>query len=348
MLRLNGVTVRYGNTAAVDSVDLDVKDGERLSILGPSGSGKSTLLRAIAGLEPLSAGSIQWDGRDLADVPVHQRGFGLMFQDYVLFPHLDVAGNVRFGLDAQAVPRAEADQRVADVLGLVGLSGYDRRLSAQLSGGEQQRVALARALAPNPRLLMLDEPLGALDRSLRRSLLDELSDLFAGLRLPIVYVTHDHEEALAIGDRVAVMRAGRLEAVAPPRDLWLRPPTEFVARFLGLNNIIDAQVTAGRASTALGTFDLDTAGAATTAMRDGPFRLLIRPDALRLDPAGPISVRVVSTTFRGDHTLVRATTGDQDSTMTLEFQADQGPVPEVGREVRLAVAPAGLVLLPLT
>ncbi len=343
MLKLSGVTVRFGTRAAVDGVDLEVRDGERLSVLGPSGSGKSTLLRAIAGLEPLAAGQILWDGRDLAEVPVHRRGFGLMFQDYVLFPHLDVAGNVRFGLDGAGMARAQADARVAEVLELVGMRGFQHRLPAELSGGEQQRVALARALAPRPRLLMLDEPLGALDRSLRRRLLDELAHVFTGLGLPIVYVTHDHDEALAIGDRVAVMREGRLETVLPPRELWLRPPSEFVARFLGFTNIIDAEVTHGAATTALGIVTLAESSA------DGTYRLLIRPDAFRPQADGPIAGVVRSRIFRGDHTLLGVSVDvAANGGVELEVQADWSPMPEVGERVRLAVDPMGVVLLPLT
>jgi thiamine transport system ATP-binding protein len=317
VLGIDNVTVRFGATTAVDALSLEVHNGERLSVLGPSGSGKSTLLRAIAGLEPLAEGAISWDGQDLARVPVHRRRFGLMFQDYVLFPHLDVARNVRFGLEMADMPRSAADARVAETLELVGLTGFESRLPAELSGGEQQRVALARALAPRPRLLMLDEPLGALDRSLRRSLLDELSDLFSALKLPLLYVTHDHEEALAIGDRVAVMRAGRLEAVMPPRDLWLRPPNEFVARFLGFTNIVGGR--------------------------------LIRPDAFRQDADGEIAGIVRSATFRGDHTLLKVeVTAGLDTASQLDVQADWTPVPSVGEAVRLAVDPLGVVLLSLT
>jgi thiamine transport system ATP-binding protein len=351
-LKVDGVSVRFGTATAVDNVTIEVRDGERLSVLGPSGSGKSTLLRAISGLEPLSSGAISWDGEDLLDVPVHRRGFGLMFQDYVLFPHLDVAGNVGFGLVMTGASAAERHARVAEVLDLVGLSGFESRLTGQLSGGEQQRVALARALAPRPRLLMLDEPLGALDRALRRNLLDELYGLFEQLSLPIVYVTHDHEEALAIGDRVAVMHSGRVEAVLPPQDLWQRPPNEFVARFLGLNNILDADVVNGRATTAIGTFSF--AGMDPAPPAAGPHRVLIRPDAFRPSAGGDveaIDAVVVSTAFRGDYTLMRVAvvgSADTDDTdITLEVHATW-PVPKAGDGVRLSVDSSGVVLLPLT
>ncbi len=233
MLQIEDASVHFGDTRAVDGVTLTFDEGERLAVLGPSGSGKSTLLRAIAGLEPLANGSIRWDGANLSGAPVHERRFGLMFQDYVLFPHMDVARNVAFGLEVRGDPRPAIEERVAEVLDLVRLSGYERRLPAQLSGGEQQRVALARTLAPRPRLLMLDEPLGALDRSLRHDLLDELLGIVSATQLTSLYVTHDHEEALAFGDRVAVMRAGRLEALATPNALLTEPQNEFVTRFLG-------------------------------------------------------------------------------------------------------------------
>lgn len=323
----------------MDGVSLEVAEAERLSLLGPSGSGKSTLLRAIAGLEPLAAGRVEWNEADMSAVPVHRRGFGLMFQDYALLPHRDVEHNVAFGLSMQGVSVAETGRRVAEVLELVGLIGYERRGPTELSGGEQQRVALARALAPRPRLLMLDEPLGALDRSLRGRLLEQLSDLFAALRLPIIYVTHDQEEALTVGDRVAVMNGGRLETVMPPLELWRAPPNEFVARFLGFTNIATATVRGGRATTPWGTFEV------AQGVADGEMRVLIRPDALSPDANGPLAAVVESRTFHGYYTKLRLRVADA-AAPPLEVHADWADVPNPGEPVRLRVDPDGLVALP--
>ncbi|WP_336724886.1 ABC transporter ATP-binding protein [Cellulosimicrobium cellulans] len=237
-LAVRDVVVRYGGSArtdpgttAVAGVTLDVAPGEVLALLGPSGCGKSSLLRAVAGLEPVASGSVSWDGRDLAGVPVHRRGFGLMFQEGQLFPHRDVAGNVAYGI--AGLPRAERDARVAELLDVVGLAGYERRAVATLSGGERQRVALARSLAPRPRLLLLDEPLSALDRGLRERLALDLREALRATGTTAVFVTHDHDEAFTVADRVAVMDAGRLLQVAPPEDLWRAPASLRVAEFLG-------------------------------------------------------------------------------------------------------------------
>ena len=216
MLTLQALTVRYAGTTAVNEVDLRVDDGQVLALLGPSGCGKSTLLRAVAGLEPVAGGSISWDGRDLAGVPVHRRGFGLMFQDGVLFPHRTVAGNVSYGLARYGHGRADRATRVADLLELVGLAGYGERAVATLSGGEQQRVALARALAPAPRLLLLDEPLAALDRALRDRLLADLRDVLGATGTTALFVTHDQGEAFAVADVVALMDAGRIRQTGAP------------------------------------------------------------------------------------------------------------------------------------
>jgi thiamine transport system ATP-binding protein len=336
MLRLTGATVRYGDVTALDRVDLEVADGERLTLLGPSGSGKTTLLRAVAGLEPLSSGTIAWDGHDLAGVPPHARGFGLMFQEYVLFPHHDVAGNVAFGLRMRGDPSREIARRVDEVLALVGLAGYGARRINELSGGEQQRIALARALAPEPRLLMLDEPLGALDRALRSRLTDELAALFAELRLTILYVTHDQEEALALGDRVAVMRAGGLEAIDRPEALWRHPPTEFVAEFLGMANVCTARVVDGTAVTPWGPVALPE------GVPDGEHRLLLRPEAFRRVPSGPICGTVAARAFRGDRVHLRV---GVDGAPDLIIHADWPETPGVGDQVCVDVAPPGVVVL---
>ncbi len=330
MLALEGVVVRFDRLEALAGVNLEVGDGERLSVLGPSGSGKSTLLRAIAGLETPVAGRISWDGRDLAGVPVHARGFGLMFQDYVLFPHRDVVGNVAFGLRMRGDPQVAIRRRVAEVLEMVGLAGFERRSVDELSGGEQQRVALARALAPSPRLLMLDEPLGALDQTLRRRLLDELGELFDTLALTILYVTHDQEEALSLADRVAVMRAGRIEALMPPADLWRAPPSEFVARFLGFNNLVEAEIDErGRAVSPWGTFLLDE-----PPPRGLRSLLLVRPEGIRRDPAGSLAGTIVGRTFRGERVSLRVRLADGPP---LEFSADWLDPPAVGDEVCLTI-----------
>ncbi|CAM3780553.1 ABC transporter ATP-binding protein [Occultella aeris] len=232
-LSVAGAVVTYAGTTAVADVDLDVAVGEVVALLGPSGCGKSSLLRAVAGLEPLTAGRVAWDGADLRDVPVHRRGFGLMFQDGQLFAHRDVAGNVAYGLEMARIPAAERRDRVDELLELVGLAGYQRRPVATLSGGEQQRVALARSLAPRPRLLLLDEPLSALDRSLRERLASDLHDILRRAGTTSLYVTHDHDEAFTVADRVAVMRAGELVQLGSPAELWAAPADADVAAFLG-------------------------------------------------------------------------------------------------------------------
>ena len=262
-LEVQRVSVQLGGAAVLDDVSLTARAGEIVALLGPSGCGKTTLLRVIAGLQP-HAGDVRWQGRSVAAVPAHRRGFGLVFQDQALFPHLDVERNVGFGLRMQGGGAAERTRRVAELLELVGLSGLSRRPVDALSGGEAQRVALARALAPHPRLLMLDEPLAGLDRPLREQLLVDLPRILRRLRQTALFVTHDLEEALAVSDRVAVMRAGRIVQVGTPRALYERPASVFVARFLGRANILRGTVRAGT-QTGAGTpdgADSPTAGGA--------------------------------------------------------------------------------------
>jgi thiamine transport system ATP-binding protein len=233
MLTVNGLTKAFGDRVALDHVSLEVADGETLAVLGPSGCGKSTLLRVVAGLTLPDAGTVAWDGQDMAAVPTHMRRFGLMFQGYALFPHRNVADNVAFGLRMQDMDPPQVDRRVAEVLDWVGLTGFERRAVTSLSGGEQQRVALARTLAPSPRLIMLDEPLSSLDRNLRDRLRTEIADLLERNTTAAIYVTHDHGEAEAVGDRVALMQAGKVVQVGAFDALRDQPADDWVAEFLG-------------------------------------------------------------------------------------------------------------------
>ena len=232
-LSVRGLAVAYGNLRAVDGVDLDVAAGEIVALLGASGSGKSSLLRAVAGLEDVAGGEVAWDGRSMVRVPVHKRGFGLMFQDGQLFEHRDVGGNIAYGLTG--LPRARRGERVREMLELVGLPGFERRRVTTLSGGQAQRVALARALAPAPRLLLLDEPLSALERALREQLATDVRTILREGGTTALYVTHDQDEAMTVADRVGVMEAGRLLHLDTPQRLWTDPGSSKVARFLGFD-----------------------------------------------------------------------------------------------------------------
>ncbi|MCL4142355.1 UNVERIFIED_CONTAM: hypothetical protein GTU68_019242 [Idotea baltica] len=236
-LLVEQVSIRYGSALALDRFSLETEKGEIVAVLGPSGSGKSTLLRAVAGLEPLAEGRIVLHGRDLSGIATHRRGLGLMFQDHGLFTHLSVADNIAYGLKTAGTPKPEREARVAELLDLVGLAGFGDRRTGQLSGGEAQRVALARALAPNPGLLMLDEPLGSLDRALREQLTGDLRRLLTELGQTALHVTHDQSEAFAVADRVVVVDDGKPVAIGTPAELWDNPGSRFVAEFLGHPNI---------------------------------------------------------------------------------------------------------------
>lgn len=346
-LRLEALTVRYAERTALQSVDLVVRQGEIVALLGPSGSGKSSMLRAIAGLEPPAAGQVWFEGRDITAQPTHERGFGLMFQDFALFPHRDVGDNVAFGLRMRGRSASVMTARVTEMLELVGLPGAERRSVTQLSGGEQQRVALARALAPEPRLLMLDEPMGSLDRSLRERLPTELRAIFMRLDLTVLYVTHDQEEAFSVADRVVILRAGRIEADGTPEALWSRPPSGFVATFLGFRNVAPVTVRDGVAATPWGPL------AVAAGVPDGPATMVLRPGALSLAAADPIGGAVIGGAviggtvfgrrFKGDHALVTVETGTGGS---LELELRDGPPPDVGTRVVIAVDQSKVDLLP--
>ncbi|MGZ4691183.1 MAG: ABC transporter ATP-binding protein [Acidimicrobiia bacterium] len=335
MLELERLRVQYGDTVALDTVDLTVADREVVCVLGPSGSGKSTLLRATAGLERPIVGRVRWDGEDITNVPPHRRQFGLMFQDHALFPHRDVLGNVAFGLRMQRMAGTTVEDGARAALARVGLAGFEHRRVRELSGGEQQRVALARALAPDPRLLMLDEPLGSLDRELRERLAAELRALFISLEVTALFVTHDQDEAFALADRVVIMRAGTIEQVGAPQEVWRRPATEFAARFLGFANIVDATIDADGVHSAWGVLPRSIASGCS----NGAVRLAARPDGLRIDTGGSVRGRVTGAIFRRDHFLVLVDT----ELGALEVAAVAPP--EVGEIVGLVLEPDAAVVL---
>ncbi|RMG92717.1 MAG: ABC transporter ATP-binding protein [Chloroflexi bacterium] len=309
--------------------------GEVVVLLGPSGCGKTTLLRIIAGLDQADNGRLLLQGEDLTRIPVHQRGFGMVFQEYALFPHRNVFENVAFGLRMAGWERPQIVERVQQVLALVGLAGYDQRSVHELSGGEQQRVALARSLAPAPRLILLDEPLGALDRALRERLMLELRDILkraGGVMgrpegITAVYVTHDQAEAFAIADQIIVMNQGQIEQQADPVTLYRQPATPFVARFLGMENLLPGEVKSTAPCiihTEIGELHIETAESLTIGQ---PITLLIRPEAAQpISPNTPapnqITAHLTSHSFRGRYQIATFTLAPPHTPITLKFEFD--------------------------
>ena len=311
-LRLSGLAKTYGALTVVRDVNLDIAPGEFVTFLGPSGSGKTTTLNLIAGFTHASAGAIALDGRDLGNVPAHRRGIGVVFQSYALFPHMSVRQNIAYPLEQRRprLARAEIEKRVGDVLGLVEMSAYADRRPDQLSGGQQQRVALARAVVFQPKLLLLDEPLGALDKRLRESLQLELRRIHRELGVTIIFVTHDQDEAMTLSDRVVVFNEGRIEQVGAPQALYHRPATEFVARFLGDSNLVSGQAAGGQMMAHGATITLPRTAEA------GPVTVMVRPERVRIAAGAPgpgesgIPGTVTDLIFTGANWRVEAETDD--------------------------------------
>jgi ABC-type Fe3+/spermidine/putrescine transport system ATPase subunit len=315
-LAIDNLSVSYGSTDALSDVTLDVSNGERFAIMGPSGSGKSTLLRAIAGLIPSDSGTIAINGIDMTNIPAHRRPVGLMFQDYALFPHMDVVHNIGYGLRMEGVSASDRTAQSMNLLDLVGLAGFENRMPTTLSGGEQQRVALARTLAPEPSVVLLDEPLASLDFSLRQSLLAETRTILDAVAATSIYVTHDSNEAFAFGDRMAVMRRGEILRMGAPDEIWFEPRSEFVASAIGQSNLVP-----------MSTIGIDRSGVAFVPL-----------DAITVAAAGQLSGVVVDSRFEDGSHIATVAMPDGASQLdlhlrrttaigsTITFDADQSQI----------------------
>jgi putative spermidine/putrescine transport system ATP-binding protein len=332
-LVLEHLTKRYGDHTVVDDVSLDVDKGEFVSLLGPSGCGKTTTLQMIAGFVEPTAGAVTLEGRDLLRVPAAKRGLGVVFQNYALFPHMTVVQNVAFGLEMREVAKTERAQRVADVLALVGLTGFAERHPAQLSGGQQQRVALARSLVIRPELLLLDEPLSNLDAKLREDMQIELRRIQRTVGITTLMVTHDQAEALALSDRVVVMHAGRIEQEDSPLAAYEHPRTGFVCDFLGKANLFTVERVDEHALT-IGTLELPLPAGGPARLRAGD-RILVRPEKIAFGAPGPnaLAARVAGRVFQGNHWLYQLKTPLGDALVIR--QNDGGECPAEGEEVHL-------------
>lgn len=341
-LAINNISKSFGSTTAVDGVSLDLELGEIVCLLGPSGCGKTTLLRLVAGLESANSGAITLDGRDLVDVPTFERGIGMMFQSYALFPHMTVAENINYGLRMAKESQGLIAERVAEMLDLVDLQGLGARRVDQLSGGQQQRVALARSLATRPGVLLLDEPLGSLDRLLRERLLDELRSILKQVGVTALYVTHDQSEAFGIADRVAVMNLGKIEQIDTPQEIYTRPKNRFVASFLGLGNVIlKAEWCAGD----------DPLSQMLAGRLNDAQAVLIPPYGARLsrgEGLEKIQAMVTGYSFRGRFAILSCQVGEH----TLEFSLDPygengsiGHISEPEQQIDLWLNPSQIVEL---
>ncbi len=336
-VRMEGLSRHYGPVLALDGLDLTVRPGELIALLGPSGCGKTTTLRLLAGLEDADAGRITVGGKDVIHLPASRRDMGMVFQAYSLFPHMTVRENVAFGLRLRRVGAAERNRRALELLDLVGLSAQADRYPHQISGGQQQRVALARALAIEPQVLLLDEPLSALDAKVRAQLRDQIRRIQLGVGITTLFVTHDQEEALAIADRVGVMREGKLEQLAPPTEVYSRPATPFVAEFVGLTNRLAGMVSGGTV-TVRGR-DLPLVDPSTPP---GPVTALVRPEAVTLAPdstseSGLLTGTVIASTFLGATSRVTVDLGD--TTILAQLSTSDAIAVCTGSRVTLSIRP---------
>ena len=354
-VHVDGVSKRFshrvkGEVYAARDVRLDIAPGEFLTLLGPSGCGKTTTLRMVAGFEKPDEGAIRFGGEDVTTLPANARGIGFVFQNYALFPHLPVADNVAYGLEVRRVPAQEIASRVAEVLKLVGLAGYEHQFPSQLSGGEQQRVALARAIVIRPRVLLFDEPLSNLDAKLRVQMRTEIRELQRRLAITTLYVTHDQEEAMAVSDRIAVMNQGRVVQEGTAQDLYHRPANEFVATFVGRVNLVRGRVdelAGGVASvSALGT-TMRVRSVAAGIARGDAVRIVVRPEAIEIarDAKGAVSATVASHAFLGEKIEYDLRCGDTPL-LAVRYNAGPGEVIADGAVVALRFAEDALALLP--
>ena len=350
-VELDNVTKRFGDMTAVDGVTLAVERGEFLTMLGPSGCGKTTLLRMIAGFATPDSGRVRLGGRDVTDVPPYRRDVTTVFQQYALFPHLNVFDNVAFGLHRRRVAREETGRRVRDALEMVRLSGLDQRTPAELSGGQQQRVALARALVLEPRVLLLDEPLAALDLKLRKQMQLELKGLQRRLGISFVYVTHDQEEALTMSDRVVVMNAGHVEQVGRAEEIYERPVSEFVAGFIGMSNLIEGTVAEVRGQISI----INIVGAHVAAQSNGAavgerVRLMVRPEKIKLTADqrdDGLRGRVESAVYLGESTQwrVKLDAGQAITALEQNHQPFDSSRARIGQAVTVGWEPTSAVIL---
>ncbi len=347
-IELRGVVKRYGGHLALRELDLTIEDGEFFCLLGPSGCGKTTTLNLIGGFVAPSEGTIWLRGKRIDALPPHKRPVNTVFQSYALFPHMSVRDNVGFGLRMDKVPKPEARRRVDEALALVGLEDYGDRLPAQLSGGQRQRVAVARALVKRPAVLLLDEPLGALDLKLRQRLQIELAQIHREVGTTFVYVTHDQEEAMSLADRIAILNEGRLEQLGTPLEIYRRPASRFVADFIGHANFLDVTVHGDVAVLPDGT-RVPCAG----GRPDGAATLMLRPEALRLadpaaPPAGALLGRALESSFLGNHVRVTVACDGSDAQLVVALQGqDAASLPRPGAEAAVCWDPQeGMLLEP--